>query len=522
MSYPRPTRFDAVSGLGGVDSQPHRKLFDKLMKDSNAVMKPTDCKAFLQACIDLPDENEFILRLASPEENGTKQIIAACTGGDNYNHPNFINNSVLPLLRRIFSDSNSRGMAKSKRNQLIAALLKQLVMREYILEILPIISDPIPFAQLVHDVLLSEGDGEIRQSLSDFVPHFLSGCSRTKFVEHVGFTNILESIQNIIQPRPQTTSASPYSSASSRPATHGNLADAYAGPGGRHDNDKANYRDIQLVPTEEEIVCQQAPYLPVSNESLTVGKVLDRNFRLLREDLLGPLREEFKEGPRFQYDDARVLNYFTGRIIKDGKSRQASSNGYFEVTFRHRLPIAAKPVWWEKHPRALQRHALVCMMHAETKKPYCFGQVWDRDEKKLGDKSPMIGILPCSPSEVWIFLWLWQTNTPTILVHCNASYFASQPILRELQKLSSLPFEDELIGSWQNRSRTNTPQHYQQYAHIIQQLHASGRWEAEGKAIMLDESQRQAMINGLSQRVCLIQGPPGTGQLSVTLCVCRL
>ena len=71
-------------------------------------------------------------------------------------------------------------------------------------------------------------------------------------------------------------------------------------PGTRdHDNDKENFRDIDCVPTPSELNCTEKPFLPPSEGSEYISnpetKVLDRQFCLLREDLVGPVREELIE-----------------------------------------------------------------------------------------------------------------------------------------------------------------------------------------------------------------------------------
>lgn len=69
-----------------------------------------------------------------------------------------------------------------------------------------------------------------------------------------------------------------------------NLEDARAiqrPPGDRHDNDFADFRRIVLVPTAEEMNCEEEPYLPMSVER-SVSHTLERQFRLLREDMVCP------------------------------------------------------------------------------------------------------------------------------------------------------------------------------------------------------------------------------------------
>ncbi len=71
-------------------------------------------------------------------------------------------------------------------------------------------------------------------------------------------------------------------------------------PGRReHDNDKKSYRDVEIVPTTRELLCEQPAYLPPPLEpgrgsaflDCAEAATLDRQFRLLREDLLGTIKD---------------------------------------------------------------------------------------------------------------------------------------------------------------------------------------------------------------------------------------
>ena len=72
-------------------------------------------------------------------------------------------------------------------------------------------------------------------------------------------------------------------------------------PGERdHDNDCVNFRDVMIAPTALELQCADLPYLPQDDDGVGLSdtsetRLLGRQFRLLREDLIGPLREEMKE-----------------------------------------------------------------------------------------------------------------------------------------------------------------------------------------------------------------------------------
>ena len=77
------------------------------------------------------------------------------------------------------------------------------------------------------------------------------------------------------------------------------LEAAYVGPGelweggARHDNDFVDIARIQVAPTDEELLCSHAPFLPANIPNAphphppdSMARVMDIQFRLLREELL--------------------------------------------------------------------------------------------------------------------------------------------------------------------------------------------------------------------------------------------
>lgn len=74
----------------------------------------------------------------------------------------------------------------------------------------------------------------------------------------------------------------------------------YGGPGGRHDNDFADFRDIAIYPTSEELESKRKPFyrrfdaIEDFPSDQRVAMVLDNQFRLLREDMLAELRDDLK------------------------------------------------------------------------------------------------------------------------------------------------------------------------------------------------------------------------------------
>ena len=75
-------------------------------------------------------------------------------------------------------------------------------------------------------------------------------------------------------------------------------ANGELGPGGRHDNDFVDFRQISILPTADELTSAEPPFLLVAEAVEDPNRVcsrpavhLDNQFRLLREDMLREIRE---------------------------------------------------------------------------------------------------------------------------------------------------------------------------------------------------------------------------------------
>jgi len=77
--------------------------------------------------------------------------------------------------------------------------------------------------------------------------------------------------------------------------------DGYGGPGGRHDNDNVDFRHISILPTADELTSLEPPFLrraqdmeDADEKDTRLAIHLDNQFRLLREDMVGEMREELQ------------------------------------------------------------------------------------------------------------------------------------------------------------------------------------------------------------------------------------
>jgi hypothetical protein len=288
-------------------------------------------------------------------------------------------------------------------------------------------------------------------------------------------------------------------------------------PGGRHDNDFADFRSIKIIPTIEEFLCPSDPYLPkATSEPMTAANLLDRQFRLLREDILGPAKEEQDDQRKLQrdlFEGVRASHVVTGEpksIDRNGKQERITGPSDPCICFSFRVPHwhranrlktqREKEEYWDKNRRVLPRDALVCLLRENSDRkwvPIRFGTIVRRETKELavtGKTKPIIGIAFFSENQVLESLKELSDSClpPTRLLVVSAELFAYQPILRGLQMMDSIPFEDEILLGRLPEEQT------------VEALTVPTDLQSE--IDKLDEGQLAALNHALTNRVTLIQG----------------
>ncbi|KAF8467382.1 hypothetical protein BDZ91DRAFT_145083 [Kalaharituber pfeilii] len=252
--------------------------------------------------------------------------------------------------------------------------------------------------------------------------------------------------------------------------------------GPRHDNDKASIAEIQILPTPEEILCiTRSEYVPLKDYDAEVhhlppgiSRILDTQFRLLREDTSGQLRDAVrflnhslatnpKKNPKQQNGTQTII--YPNVVLERFKS--GVHNGLeVDVTFDQpprvqRMKKDARKNWW-RNCRYLQIGALLCFVH---ERDFIFLTVTDRkvDERPrrpiLTEDSPADD-LASHPTRIMVTMKLVNTSTDirSLVTHYRRQFKARQgnyampylvefpgllfasfdPILKVLQNMQSL------------------------------------------------------------------------------------
>lgn len=147
--------------------------------------------------------------------------------------------------------------------------------------------------------------------------------------------------------------------------------------GRRHDNDHEDIRLIRILPTSEEIQCQRQDYLPTIDTSKNflpgLRGLLDRQFRLLREDSIGGLRDAIQseidslDGRNTSNSKDRAMRNIVHRNVKilrleiDRRKGLQVIVGFTQPEALRSKTMMQRQEWWTDS-KQMQFDALVCLV----------------------------------------------------------------------------------------------------------------------------------------------------------------
>ncbi|OJA15476.1 hypothetical protein AZE42_06348 [Rhizopogon vesiculosus] len=303
---------------------------------------------------------------------------------------------------------------------------------------------------------------------------------------------------------------------------------AVGGPGGRHDNDFVDFREISILPTADEILSQQPPFLRPSGvledpdgEETRAADYLDNTFRLLREEMINEMREELqtalgkKKGRHrgLTIDDVMLDGVYSG--TNDRKTRWGIKlQCQDDFKSMKSVPDKQRRSYLEKDPagsKILKHQSLVCILSGNQ--IISFGSI-HRVEELLARKPPVIVIQLEGEASIEKTLLRLQSPDNIRLIQIDTALFAFEPVLKVLQNMQFIPLSEELLfwkkGNLIGSASVTATQVTRPLA-MNPSLDLQGLLKTPTR-IVLDKAQAASLLAGLTQRVSLIQGPPGTGK----------
>lgn len=338
-------------------------------------------------------------------------------------------------------------------------------------------------------------------------------------------------------------------------------------PGGRHDNDSADICKVKIMPTIEEIQSSRGEYLPMKDPRQWhlggIGGLLDRSFRLLREDTVGQLRDTIhgllkpsNKGDGRRSTQLRTHIHHNVHVVELNFDR---FHGLQFVT-EFQQPINMKNMsskkresWWQQSKR-LQSGALVCLVFEAKNVVFCTVAAPPRERRGKGQKQPsgkklpslweeketgavLLELVQLTDDNLKCILNQYKPRTavpPVSLVEFPGIILATfEPTLRALQKMKKsdvLPFSPFLAPmdpEGPSGMVTPPPPAYALrpgFSFDLSCLLKDRKMrftmrpdepvdiEKLQQHSALDKAQTLAVVNSLRRSIALIQGPPGTGK----------
>lgn len=305
------------------------------------------------------------------------------------------------------------------------------------------------------------------------------------------------------------------------------------GPGGRHDNDFAQIHKIKLLPTPDEFASSDRPFyrradsiasVPPETRGLTH---VDNQFRLLREDLLGELRNDFQIASGQKKGRRKIvlenLRYAGINCGPDNKRKTCSLRLLCpdDVPQLRNVKAIDRKNYLAKNKNVLKHQSLGCLI--SNGNILAFATV-DRDEELLAKQPAIVTLQVADASSFGKVLMACKLAEDLCFVQVDTAIFAYEPILKRLQSMTELPLEDQLLNLTSSSAEAVSDIQPTKIINAIRD-----QWEEDlqdiiksSQSIKLDQAQADSLLTGLQKRVSLIQGPPGTGKSFIGALIAKI
>ncbi|KAK8013231.1 hypothetical protein PG991_009502 [Apiospora marii] len=495
----------SVSAQDGNSSRSLKlaKLFKASIQGKRPVTSTSDAKLFLEAA----QSN------GSPDQT-VETIVASTHGLDCVRasvradvSPGFIKASTLSFARYLSSPSVKALADGQLLWQIILVMINPPTMWKELVKSLDDLDDEhlISFSWLAHEIVSST-----EEAVALLLPDINAVMARGK-LQNSGSHEVRATaykIQKVIDLKTVPVDV-----------------DSSYSPGGRHDNDFADYRKISLWPTTDEFLASAKPFLRRAREvdgadpSARAGMHLDNQFRLLREDMLQELREDYQVivGKKKPRRPAQIL----GDLVLDSLDAGDDQRGKkcsIAVQCRQGLGqlnnknAAQSKRFLEDNKYYLKHQSFGALVCGQTIYGFAF---IERNVEQLCKQPPVVCLQFTDSKALGRALLALRTQRGCQFVLVETPVFAYEPVLKGLQQMTDLPLH-ELLLDLPDSTDLSEPLKTSARTCLINKVKDTPN---EGIDVRIgnvkrrvDRSQVEAFMAALANPVALIQGPPGTGK----------
>ncbi|XP_067125252.1 NFX1-type zinc finger-containing protein 1-like [Centruroides vittatus] len=294
-----------------------------------------------------------------------------------------------------------------------------------------------------------------------------------------------------------------------------------------------DFREIPILPVSRESLMEDPPFIrPIIQEGSysSVDHYLDIQFRLLREDILRPLRNGIGEYLiHVEKSDKnnlhKNLKVYTNVFIK--RSVMTASGLNYIISFDVKK---FKSINWNNSKRLLFG-SLLCLSH-DNFQSIIFATVSNRNAENLAKGQLEIHFE--NSNKIFDF----EPFTVFIMVESDAYFEAYYHVMLALQKMTedTLPFKQYIVNcekevkapkylkkndcyNFQSLMMSSDSANFE-YAASIKVLDTT-TWPSKDD-IGLDDSQIKSLKMAMTKEIAIIQGPPGTGKTFIGLKIVQL
>lgn len=269
-----------------------------------------------------------------------------------------------------------------------------------------------------------------------------------------------------------------------------------------------DFRELTVYPTSAEVLSEDRSFVrmnKVEGRYRDIEEYLDIQFRLLREDFVGPLREgigEYLKQKRGSSDRKKIhsvkvhprIRFLATQNVKD----QVGVRLQFELDARK----LTKNFGRLENSKRFMFGALVCFTKDDFQS-LIFGKIIDRDPKLL--EKGMIVVSFDNDENI-------DYDVEYIMVECSVYFEPYYHVLKALQAMDvqNFPMEHYIVNV---DPEIRIPRYLSPESNFKIDKFRVGLFHAfswpNAKALQLNDTQYEAFKAGLTKEFCIIQGPPG-------------
>ena len=253
---------------------------------------------------------------------------------------------------------------------------------------------------------------------------------------------------------------------------------------------------------------------------------LDNQFRMLREDMLYEMKEELpialgKKRRRSRNPILEGFKLYSAHYeplpVNGSQSDRGNIRWGIVLEALRDLPQFHNPdipkdkrkAFLKDNRNVLRHESMMCLLIDGD--VIAFPRLIRDEDLLVLPKARLVLRLDGEASTINALLRFKSPHKEVKLVQIDTAVFAYEPVLKSLQEMKSVPLSEELLFWKDGDKLAETTLQPTRLVNVLQRQPTADLQSLldTQKSIKLDKSQAASLLLGLTQKVSLIQGPPG-------------